>query len=71
MSSGVILLQRPYISFSSLLLLILRREITAVAVALLTSKIDQNKNQKNIILLMLLRCHYLDVYIKRCLKLVG
>ena len=35
MSSGVILLQRPYISFSSPLLLILRQEITAVAVALL------------------------------------
>ena len=36
MSSGVILLQRPYhyISFSSPLLLILRREITAAAVAL-------------------------------------
>ena len=31
MSSGVILLQRPYISFSSPLLLILRREITAAA----------------------------------------
>ena len=35
MSSGVILLQRPYISFSSPLLLILRQEITAAAVALL------------------------------------
>ena len=35
MSSGVILLQRPYISFSSPLLLILRREITTAAVALL------------------------------------
>ena len=35
MSSGVILLQRPYVSFSSPLLLILRWEITAVAVALL------------------------------------
>ena len=34
MSSGVILLQRPYIYFSSPLLLILRREITAAAVAL-------------------------------------
>ena len=34
MSSGVILLQRPYISFSSPLLLILRREITAAAVVL-------------------------------------
>ena len=34
MSSGVILLQRPYISFSSPLLLILRWEITAAAVAL-------------------------------------
>ena len=34
MSSGVILLQRPYISFSSPLLLILRQEITAAAVAL-------------------------------------
>ena len=34
MSSGVILLQKPYISFSSPLLLILRREIAAVAVAL-------------------------------------
>ena len=34
MSSGVILLQRHYISFSSPLLLILRREITAAAVAL-------------------------------------
>ena len=34
MSSGVILLQRPYISFSSPLLLILRREITAATVAL-------------------------------------
>ena len=34
MSNGVILLQRPYISFSSPLLLILRREITAAAVAL-------------------------------------
>ena len=34
MSSGVILLQRPYIAFSSPLLLILRREITAAAVAL-------------------------------------
>ena len=35
MTSGVILLQRPYVSFSSPLLLILRRDITAVAVALL------------------------------------
>ena len=35
MSSGVIVLQRPYISFSSPLLLILRREITTVTVALL------------------------------------
>ena len=36
MLSGVILLQRPYISFSSpLILLILRPEITAAAVALL------------------------------------
>ena len=34
MSSGVILLQRPYISFSTPLLLILRQEITAAAVAL-------------------------------------
>ena len=34
MSSGVILLQRPYISFSSPLLLILTWEITAAAVAL-------------------------------------
>ena len=34
MSSGVILLQRPCISFSSPLLLILRQEITAAAVAL-------------------------------------
>ena len=34
MSSGIILLQRPYISCSSPLLLILRREITAAAVAL-------------------------------------
>ena len=38
MSSGVILLQRPYISFSSPLLLILWWEITAVAVALLNIK---------------------------------
>ena len=38
MSSGVILLQRPYVSFSSPLLLILRREITAVAVALLLNE---------------------------------
>ena len=35
MTSGVILLQRSYISFSSPLLLILRQEITAAAVALL------------------------------------
>ena len=35
MSSGVILLQRPCVSFSSPLLLILRREIMAAAVALL------------------------------------
>ena len=34
MSSGVIILQRPYVSFSSPLLLILRREVTAAAVAL-------------------------------------
>ena len=34
MSSGVILLQRPYISFNSPLLLILRWEISAAAVAL-------------------------------------
>ena len=34
MSNGVISLQRPYISFSSTLLLILKWEITAVAVAL-------------------------------------
>ena len=34
MSSGVILLQRPYVFFSSLLLLNLRRDITAAAVAL-------------------------------------
>ena len=33
-SNGVILLQRPYIFLSSHILLILRREITAVAVAL-------------------------------------
>ena len=37
MSSGVILLQRPKISFSSPLLLILRQEITAAAVALFFS----------------------------------
>ena len=37
MSSGVILLQRPYVSFSSPLLLILRREITAASVALFFS----------------------------------
>ena len=35
MSSGVILLQRPYVSFSSPLLLILRWEIAAAAVAFL------------------------------------
>ena len=35
MSSGITLLQRPYISFSSPLLLILRRDITVAAVALL------------------------------------
>ena len=34
MSSEVILLKRPYISFSSPLLLILRQEITTAAVAL-------------------------------------
>ena len=34
MSSGVILLQRPYISFSSPLFLILRQETTAAAVVL-------------------------------------
>ena len=34
MSSGFILLQRTYIAFSSPLLLILRQEITAAAVAL-------------------------------------
>ena len=33
-SSGIILLQRPYISLISPILLILRREITAAAVAL-------------------------------------
>ena len=38
MSSGVILLQKPYISFSSPFLLILRRAITAAAVALLYIK---------------------------------
>ena len=38
MSSGVILLQRPYVSFSSPPLLILRQEITAAAVALLFMK---------------------------------
>ena len=42
MSSGVILLQRPYISFTSPLLLILRREITAAAVALLFIEINNN-----------------------------
>ena len=36
MSSGVISLQRPYISFNSPLLRILRWEITAAAVALLS-----------------------------------
>ena len=35
----VILLQRPYVSFSSPLLLILRREITAAAVALFSLKL--------------------------------
>ena len=40
MSSGVILLQRPYISFSSPLLLILRREITAAAVALFYLRLE-------------------------------
>ena len=39
MSSGVILLQSPYISFSSPLLLIPRREITAAAVALFFANI--------------------------------
>ena len=34
MSNGIILLQRPYIAFSTPLLLILRWEITAAAVAL-------------------------------------
>ena len=34
MSSGVALLERPYISFSSPFILILGREITAAAVAL-------------------------------------
>ena len=38
MSSGVILLQRPYFSFSSPLLLILSWEITTVAVALFNGK---------------------------------
>ena len=46
MSSGVILLQRPYVSFSSPLLLILRQEITAAAVALLFSSLVIQKNQK-------------------------
>ena len=40
MSSGVILLQWPYISFSSPLLLILGREIIAAAVALFFMKIQ-------------------------------
>ena len=40
MSSGVILLQRPYSSFSFPLLLILRWEITAAAVALFPSRKD-------------------------------
>ena len=40
MSSGVILLQRPYISFSSPLLLFLRQEITAAAVALFSVRIQ-------------------------------
>ena len=34
MLNGIILLKRPYISFSSPLLMILRRDITAAAVAL-------------------------------------
>ena len=34
MSSGVNLLQKPYVSFSSPLLVILRRKITAAAVTL-------------------------------------
>ena len=38
MSSGIILQQRPCISFSSPLLLILRREITAAAVTLYLSE---------------------------------
>ena len=42
MSSGVILLQRPYVSFSSPLLLILRREITAAAVALFLFQVKIN-----------------------------
>ena len=40
MSSGVILLQRPYVSFSSPLLLSLRWEITTAAVALFTRSCD-------------------------------
>ena len=41
MSNEVILLQRPYISFSSPLLLILRQEITAAAVALFVPVVVQ------------------------------
>ena len=47
MSSGVILLQRHYISFSSPLLLILRWEIIAAAVALLSNQILHKTTKTN------------------------
>ena len=58
MSSGVILLQRPYISFSSPLL-ILRREITAATVALLYIKYLQTKPIPEVELLRY-KIHYLN-----------
>ena len=45
MSSGAVLLQRPYISFSSPLLLILRQEITAAAAALFLPHLDSMETQ--------------------------
>ena len=64
MSSGVILLQRPYVSFSSPLLLILRQEINAAAVALFYVSCSR-KSLKNSSYIMYRINFMLRLYFKR------
>ena len=69
MSSGVILLERPYVSFSSPLLLILRREITAAAVALLYLEYDMNLF-KNVVTSPFGQIKRTYPHIKLCISLI-